>query len=366
LSDEANDHIAELLYNEGAENDTEDPGDMLLEDELHHSDMPVRLIGSEDPDDLLAKEETFEVDTADKGVSPNHTDQLLAELRSQSQGRLNEITELRQSNRDTNEAMASMRKLFMQMETANAEKERQDEQVRMRQEDLEEFGKDVVNDPHMQYVSEQMSRVTDAQEAQRQQEEHYRQQVAGQQQQYQQQVQGQQQAYTATKAAEDAYVAEHPDYYDAYDFARSARETMYKTRGYNEVQAKEAVNQEEMYLMKEQAQIGGNIADQVYKMAQQWGYQAKQAEAAAPTQPHPRGQAQQLDLGRMQAGLNSQGVGQVPGGLPGGGKQVAGGTKMTADEFFQHVPAAKRMRIFMNDDDAFETLGRTGYIVVPN
>lgn len=363
MDEQVSDHLAGLLYNEGAENATDDPGDILLEDELEHSDMPKRLLGSEDPD---------EVDPPDEGVDPdvgeekpaNHTDELLAELRSQSQGRLNEITELRSSRAEANEAMVNMRKLFLQMEQANAEKERQAEVAALHREDVAEFGEDVVNDPHMQYVAEQMARQRDEQEAQRQQQEHYRQQTAEQQKTYQDQVAAQQQAYQSTKALEDAYVKDHPDYYDAYNFAREARESMYSTRGYTPEQAKQAVNQEELYLMQEQSQIGGNIPDQVYKMAEQWGYKPKGTPGAAPQRR--KVQAEQIDLGRMKAGLNSQGVGQVPGGSPGGGNEVPGGTKMTAEQFFETVPASTRMKIFMNDDDAFETLGRTGYIVVPH
>jgi hypothetical protein len=361
-----NEHLSNLaVYNEEDEAQATAPADTLLEDPIdtESSALPQRILGSEDPDE--------QVDTPDDGVDPNagevQESAELAQLRAESAGRLNEIANMRRREAESAEAIKSLKEMFLDMEAANAEREAAEAAREAYEADLAEYGPEVLNDPTVQYITEKVAQVDDTLVASQQQQEHYRQTLTEQQenarqwQEYRQQVQ----AHVATQEAE--FVKTTPDYYKAYDYAVQAREQSYITRGYSPTDAKAAVAQETMYLVEEQVQRGGSVPEQVMAMAKQWGYTAE-PETQPMQQVGDEDQvsnavARQIDIGRIKQGLANQSIGQMETGAS-GKHEEAGGRWMTRDEFFTTVPAEQRMRIFMNDDNAFEQLGRTGRILV--
>lgn len=355
-----NRHLADLAAYSEEEGITDDnPADQLLDEEidLEASALPKRIIGSEDPDDAV------EGDPPDEGVDPNAGDMqdLLTAVRSESAGRLNEIASMRAEKAESSATIASLREMFMEMERKNAQNDADAQSMQDYEADLEEYGEEVMHDPTVRYISEQVSRIDDSVIAAQQQQEHYRQTVARNAQAHQQQVQYHQHIENTVGQQEATFIESQPDYYDAYNFARDAREKMYTGRGYDANQAKQMVAEETMYLVREQVERGGSVPEQVYAMAKQWGYQSGN-EAVVPAQQQSPG-TQQIDLGRIKQGLASQGVGQIPDSSAGNNDSATTG-EMTAAQFFSTVPSEKRLQIFMDDPDAFERLGRTGRITV--
>lgn len=358
-------HIADLTYNPEAEAEEaagEVTPDSLLEDpvDTESSALPDRILGSEEPEEVVS-----DVSSKEEKSDTSNTDELLAAVRAESQGRLGEITRLRTENRETAQALNSLREMFLAMEKRQEEEEAERRRALEYQEEVERFGEDVVNDPTAAYIAEKVAKVDDTLLAQKEYEEHQRQQINAQVQAQQQRKQAEAAMFQTAKVQEEAFLAEHPDYYDAYDHARTERAKWYQSRGYDAKQAESIVDQETYYLLQEQVQRGGNVAEQVYNLAKQWGYTPQQAQAAAEqaSQEQPRDQVENYDLGRMKAGLGSQGIGQIPGGASPRSQNV-GGRTYSVEEFFKTVPRSQRIQIFMNDPNAFETLGRTGQITL--
>lgn len=319
--------------------------------------------GTEQPVEESSSPEPV-VETADEGTSTT-AEQMAQAPDPHTSGLLNEITNLREMRRQDSEAIASMREMFMDLEQRNAEAERLAEMERREQEDMERYGADVVNDPTVQYIRDKMAQLDDTMYAAEQQRYAQQQQVAEQAAQWQQQQQQQEILETTVKTQEEVFREANPDYDEAYKYARSARTKMYTDRGYDPGTAERMVNQEELYLMAEQLGRGASVPEQIYNLAQTYGYQPVKVEKVQPEQKQLHDTYDDGDIQRITQGLSSQGVGQVPGGAS-GKLESPGGREMSAEEFFSTVPAQERLRIFMQDDTAFERLGRTGKIFVKN
>lgn len=105
-----------------------------------------------------------------------------------------------------------------------------------------------------------------------------RQQAAAQQQQYLRQIEA--------RVSEDVreFVAEHPDYMDAYQDLKGKRVKQYVALGYPEAHAVQMVNQEEYGLAEAAMRNGRSPAQAVYEMALTYGYTKKEAQQAANQQ----------------------------------------------------------------------------------
>jgi hypothetical protein len=227
-----------------------------------------------------------------------------------------------------------------------AEAKKEAERAAELQKEAELYGDDVVNDPSTRYVRDKLAQTQEMIERQNQAQYAREQEALSQSQQYQAQKAAQDQALAKLRTYEAELEQTNPDYKQAYDFAVKKRTDMYQKRGYSQHEAEAAVANEEAYLFAEQMQMGNNPAKVAYDMAIEWGWSPEKAQQANVP----------LNTQRLQAGVQSGGVGQMPGQA--GAAPSEGGT-ITAEQFFKTVPDGVRMKV-LADPDKFEELGRTG------
>lgn len=77
------------------------------------------------------------------------------------------------------------------------------------------------------------------------------------------------------------FSADVPDYADAYQHYRQQRGAQFQLQGYNAQQAQQALNNEELQMIVKAGNLGRDPAELVYEWAKTYGYQPRQAEAAA-------------------------------------------------------------------------------------
>jgi hypothetical protein len=220
-----------------------------------------------------------------------------------------------------------------------AEAKKEAERAAELQKEAELYGDDVVNDPSTRYVRDKLAQTQEMIERQNQAQYAREQEALSQSQQYQAQKAAQDQALAKLRTYEAELEQTNPDYKQAYDFAVKKRTDMYQKRGYSQHEAEAAVANEEAYLFAEQMQMGNNPAKVAYDMAIEWGWTPEKAQQANIP----------VDAQRLQAGVQSGGVSQMPGQA--GSAPSDGGT------------ISVRMKV-LADPDKFEELGRTGKIKV--
>lgn len=373
MTDGLNEHIGGLLANNPAEEGglpegatpeptgdggTFDGGDQLLEG-------PLDVQGSALPAEVdHGAPDSGETVTAPAPASAE-IETLRTELdrvKNESAGRLNDLAGFREERRQFNENLEAMRQMFVEQQETTNEADRQ----LALQEELEGeaalYGEEVVNDPQTRYIRDIVAQNRQQMEEYQQQQEHYRQQVSNQREQFVQEQNYNRQMMDALKAQEDSFAAEHDDYYDAYKFAHGKRVEMWTRRGYPAAQAQQFVEQEEKQLLSEQLPRGGNVADQIYNLAKDWGWSPESRSTDQNQLESRAGSGNAVaDIDRIKAGLSSQGSGQMRSAGGGGG---TGAKEMTREEFFNTVPAHKRTQLFMDRPEVFEALGRHGRVVV--
>jgi hypothetical protein len=290
---------------------------------------------SPDEDTSPRSEETpRDEDTVDTGP----VDAELARLRAESTGRLGEITSLREKLRTQGDAIEHMRQIMVERE----EREKEEEDY---QRQREQFG-DVLDDPAIQYLDQKVEDLRADQQAERERREHRIRQINKVKEERDKQYAEFQQVAQDIISTETEFKKTHPTYDAAYDFLREQRSRFYKARGFDAPTTKNLVNQEEWYLVQEARQRGKNLAQEVWNMATEFGFDP----ASIAKKPTGR---QMPNADKIQAGVSTSNIQSAPstaGRKPG---------VVTREQFFNETPYAERMKI-LADPDKFERLVKTG------
>lgn len=341
------------LGGEQGEKSTFDGPDVVLDEPLNFDGMPKRIIGSEDPDEQARlKADAALPATATTGqAAPEDWEVQLAKAEKAAAGRLDEVGTLRGKLRDQDASIENLRQLII----AQMERDEVYTAADEVEDDAEVYGEEVVTDPHMRYMRDKIANLENDFEARRQQDEHYRRELTQQAQQVQYQRQAEHNLMTALGSQEAAFAETHKDYDQAYKFTRSKKFEALVGRGFDQKQAIDQINAEELYLAQEQLSRGGNVPEQIWAQAQAYGFQS-QAQAKPAVNPQVE---QTADIERIKAGLANQSIASMAGsGADRGDPQY-----MTSEEFFAKVPAGLRQQIFMNPDK-FEEVAKFGRIRV--
>ena len=267
-----------------------------------------------------------------------------------AEGRRAEIGTLRTKLSEQSQNIEQLRQMWLADAKEKAEAKKEAERVAELQKETELYGEDVVNDPSTRYMRDKLAQTQEMIERQNQAQYAREQEALAQSQQYQAQKAAQDQALAKLRTYEAELEQTNPDYKQAYDFAVKKRTDMYQKRGYSQQEAETAVANEEAYLFAEQMQMGNNPAKVAYDMAVEWGWTPEKAQQTNIP----------VDTQRLQAGVQSGGVSQMPGQA---GSAPSDGGTITAEQFFKTVPDGVRMKV-LSDPDKFEELGRTGKIKV--
>ena len=339
----------------------EDSGDILLDEPLDLEDaaMPKRILGSEDPD---------EVETADEGTSdlkdPEEEEkpdfQALYEKAQAAQGGLlSEVNKLREERRATMENIQYMQQMFLKEQEQRQKEEYQKQQEEWERQQREQYGDDVIDDPHVRFLANQVAELKRQQWESEQQREG---RVRAVQEQYEANQRAKaewNQKLTTLQQQEEQFAAQHPDYNDAYEYAFNKRKEMYVRRGWTPEQAHNQLLEEERYLMDEQLAKGGNIAEEVYRLAQDYGYRpGGNVDKPAPAKPAEQGPAGS-SFNKIRDALGSASVGQMNGGPGNSGNEEY----ISIEKFYETVPEHIRAQVH-SDPDQFEMLGRYGKVKV--
>lgn len=271
-----------------------------------------------------------------------------------AEGRRAEIGTLRTKLSEQSQNIEQLRQMWLADAKEKAEAKKAAAREAELQKEAELYGEDVVNDPSTRYVRDKLAQTQEMIERQ-QQAQYAREQVALEQsKQHQAEQAARDQAMAKLRVYEAELEKTRPDYKQAYDFAVKKRTDMYVKRGYSEADAQQAVMNEEAFLFAEQMQLGNNPAQVAYDLAIEWGWTPEQAQQHADNQVP-------VNTQRLQAGVQSGGVGRMPGQA--GQSLPSDGGTITAEQFFKTVPDAVRLKV-LADPDKFEELGRTGKIKV--
>ena len=358
MSDQLDKHIGALTLGsdqlEEKPNGLFDDGDKIIEGELTPTPIPP---GVEDEQAKVFKKQDQKSDPPDEGTK-DYKALYEAEQKSSS-GLLGEVGKLRTKLSGTNESIESLRRVFLERENAEAARVANEQAAFELEEERRMYGDEVVDDPAVSYMRDKWVQTQDmlaAQDADRAaQQAAFNQRAA--------EISAANAEFAAVKAAvvsqEEAFVKEHPDYYDAYKFARQSRVEFYQDMGWDPGQAITMVNQEEEGIRQQQlSRPDGSVPEAVYAVAKRFGWDPGKAAAEAEKRPTADYNQGSPNFDKMRAGVGSRGSGEL-NGRPGTGQDK----RMSAQEFYDTVPIAKRIEI-QSDPDRFEELGRTGFITV--
>ena len=274
-----------------------------------------------------------------------------------SNGRLADLQSTRTKLSEQSDNIEQLRQLYVaQQEQAAQDQQYWDEQDQLAQEEAH-YGEAVVNDPHVAYMRDQVAQVRYDMEAQAQEREGRARQIQEQASTQRNEAQRRNNVLFQVKTQEAEFAKEHEDYNDAYQFARNKRAEMYARRGYAPEQVQQLVGQDEIYLMEEQLARGGNIAQEIYSWAKDFGWQA--TGKAAKSNPAQQAADQSSDFDKIRAGLSQQGMRSMGGD----GNSNKGDQFMSREQFYTTVPEHIRAMVHANEDQ-FEELARTGKIRV--
>lgn len=333
--------------------------DQMLDQPLKVDDKPVTDEGFAHEQHLQEKV----VETADEGTETLET--LRAELdrvKGESNGRLNELAQSRVKMREFSENMEQMREMFVSLSQQQADQEAEKLRLQELDEEAALYGEDVVNNPEARYIRDMVAANREQLEEYQQEQEHYRQNLNEQRREFLAQQEYNNRMMETLRVQEEEFAKVHEDYGDAYKYAVDKRVDMWKRRGYTDDQAMNMVKEEQQHLLTEQLPRGGNVAQEVYNMAKDWGWQSAGAPNQNPTRsPLAERANTQADIERIRAGVGSPGSGSMVSTGGGGG---TGAREMTREQFFATVPASKRTELFMNRPEVFENLGRHGRVIV--
>ena len=307
------------------------------------------------------------VETADEGVATLETMQEeIDTLRKESDGRLTALVDNRDKMRQANDGIESMRQLMQEWEQrANAP-----EVAKARQQALvDEYGVEVVGDPSNRYITDQLNQFEQRQEYNRQVEDGRKRQVAMAVQSQSAERSNRQQAYNAVAVQEQEFLKEKPDYADAYAHMRKSREAFYQNAypGQNIVAL---MDREEEVIVAETLHSGGNVAQKVYDMATQFGYQPKEVESEGVVYDPDRLAESEVRKERIRQfradnespDINKLKAAQKNAPLRGGTSNRGGNSKVLKwQQVFDQLPKAKRMEIFA-DPERFKRFVLTGNV----
>jgi hypothetical protein len=353
-----NEHIASLSI--GTE--TEDVQATELHDIQH--DLPDLPDGGtfDQPDTTFDTEQhTESSEVSSQGANETQEEvnwqERYEEAQKAAEGRLAEIGNLRTDMRAQRENIEQMRQMWLKEQEARAEEERQKEAQAQYEAELEQYGEDVVNDPHVSYMRDKMSQVEWQLEQQRQEQEGRVRTMQEQAAQARAQEEYRRNAIMEIDRQEKGFAEEHPDYEDAYKYAREKRGQMYARRGYTPEQVEQAVAEEEIYLMQEQLSRGGSVPQEIYNWALDYGWTAP--SDTADNQRSERPQDRTSDFDKIRAGVTGQGVRTMNGA----GGNSGDAQYISMEQFYKTVPEHIRAEVHA-DPDKFEQLAKTGKIRV--
>lgn len=351
MSDELNKHIASLMESDLPETGNEEPGQVLADEVEPAPQIP--------PDVIDEQAESW--DSA-KERQPEEPEQDYRALYEQEQkakgGLLSEVHKLRDKLSNQSNSIEQLRQIFLQKEQEEYERQLEAERLALMDEEAQVYGEDVVNDPAVRYMRDKWAQTQDLIERQNQEAEGRRRAILEASQRHR----AQQAAFEAevnwVRGQEESFKKEHPDYEDAYEYAKRARVEMYQDMGFDPDAAVATVRQEEYNLRQVAKQKGGNVAEAIWKLAQRYGYESKPKDGEPA--PKTRGPEPLPNFNKMKQGVKSRGLSGMPGA---GGSSSGGARKLSAEEFYATVPLGRRLEI-QADPDKFEELGRTGYITI--
>jgi len=358
LPDTLTEHISHLALGEKEQDEQATELDPIQHD-MSAEDEPTQEVGE---------------DTADEGTQPAEQQEEAVdwqaryeEIQRESAGRLGEIGSLREQLRNTGDNIEALRKMVMEQTATVAEQEKLKKLELQQQKEIEQYGEQVVNDPHVSYMRDKLRAIEQQNEREAQLREGRMRQVAEEQQRRQQFEQQRQQFLTTLKTQEDSFREVTPDYDDAYEFARGKRKEMYVRRGHDAASAERIVSEEEAFLAQEQLVRGGNVAQEIYNWARDYGWspvpgdegdgtaagQPNAQEAQIPSQEVGTGPG---DFERIKRGIASAGLRQMDSQAARANDEYVG-----IEQFYKTVPDHIRAQVHA-DPQLFEELGRTGKI----
>lgn len=338
-------------------------------DDIQHGMEDLPEGGTFDQDDRM-------LDTADEGTSTTEQQEdtdwesKYAEAEKSASGRLAEIGNLRTQLRDTSGNIETLRQLVMDQRQKQGVDQAKEAQEDAKQRDIERYGENVVNDPHVAYMRDGMSQLQYQLERDRQVNEGRMRAV--QEQAAQRRAMEEQRTVMLQNldAQEQEFAKEHEDYDDAYEFARGKRKEMYARRGYDDLQAEQRVSEEEVYLAQEQLLRGGNVAREIYQWAIDYGWEGVSPEKEGKTSARRGSQQADQGVSNEEAGGLRSDFDRIRRGISNASLRQfdsqavkTSDDYISAEQFYKTVPEHIRAQVHA-DPDMFEQLGRYGKIKI--
>lgn len=352
-----------------------------LNDHISHLAIPVEPVEEQEYDPLNdiqhdmdeAHPQLTESDTADEGTATTEQQEdevdwqaKYEEIQRESSGRLGTIEELRGRLRETSDNIENLRQMVLESKTVQEEAANQAKLESKVQEELEKYGENVVNDPHVAYMRDKINELNQRQLSIEQQRQARAQQWQAEQARRAQFAEQRQAFLQTLKAQEESFVEQHPDYDDAYNFARNKRKEMYVRRGFDAAAAEREVANEEAHLAQEQLLRGGNVAQEIYNWAKDYGWQAVSGQV---DESRTTGQSDEAAvLGQANRGNDTNDFERIRRGLRDASLRSMDSNQsrpdaeyVTSEQFYKTVPEHIRAQVHA-DPELFEQLGRYGKI----
>ena len=313
-----------------------------------------------EPEEDYYEEQPEQYDTADEGTTTTEAQQAEIDYQAEyekvvreSAGRLGTIGQLREQLRSTADNIENLRQVVLEQQKQKQQEELQKRSQKQLEEELERYGENVVNDPHIAYMRDKLDKIAQQNQREAQIREGRMRALQEEQQRRAEFEQQRSEFINQLKTQEDSFREAHPDYEDAYEFARNKRKEMYTRRGHSAEQAEAIVAEEEVYLAQEQLMRGGNVAEEVYNWARDYGWEEPAQEQGQAQRQRP---SDPSDFDKIRQGIRSASVRSLNSNAP-----RHDGEYVSIEQFYATVPEHIRAQVHA-DPDMFEQLGRYGKI----
>ena len=282
----------------------------------------------------------------DEPVSTGREAELSAQveqLRTESAGRLNEMVEMRKSNKEQGENVEAMRK--MMLEDVNIKR-----QAALTAKEAEVYGEDTIADPAVRAIRDDNARTRDMIRRQTEREEHQRQEATKTSEDQAVVQAHQKRVIDHASAGYQAAVAAHSDFEEAFEYSKQARLGIYRARGVPEAELASIIQIEEFQLANEAMQRGQSTAEKSYELAVSLGWKPK---AEAPLTPEQNYTVQD-SLDKMREGLKTTTLTKSQNGR-------GDRTRISREQFFAQYAKHERAAV-MADPIKWKQLAQTGYV----
>ena len=307
---------------------------------------PTVMVDSQGTETVISADEPPETTDAppDATVRETELNAQIEQLREESAGRLNEMVEMRKSNKEQAENVESMRK--MMLADVNAKRE-----AALTAKEAEVYGEDTIADPAVRAIRDDNARTRDMIRRQTEREEHQRQEATAATEQQDAVKVHQQRVVDHAGQGYKAAVEAHPDFEEAFEYSKRARLGIYKARGVPDHELESIIQIEEFQLANEAMQRGQSTAEKSYELAVSLGWKPK---VAGPVRVDDTHTTVMDSLDKMREGLKTTTLTKSQNGR-------GDRTRISREQFFQQYAKHERAAI-LSDPIKWKQLGTTGYV----